>query len=72
MISRKTSESLRQLALQGASLEVDGARFTSESLRVLALALKPGAHLKICNSDKFTTDSLSTIALAKPGQVIFA
>ncbi|MDH7805720.1 MULTISPECIES: hypothetical protein [unclassified Rhizobium] len=72
MITNKTSDSLKQLARAGASLEVDAARFPSATLAQVAALLQPGAFLKVCNSDRYATDGLHNIVSAKPGQVILA
>ena len=72
MISKRSAEDLRILAMAGASLEVNGDSYPSESLRVIAMALRPGAHLKIVNSAGKDSESLRVIAMAKPGQVVIA
>ena len=56
----------------GASLEVDGSRYTSDELALLAENVTDQAHLKINNSGSFSAKELAAIAQSGPGQVIFA
>ncbi|KSV64042.1 hypothetical protein N185_35325 [Sinorhizobium sp. GW3] len=72
MIQGKNADNLRALALSGASLEVDGSKFNTQSLRAVALSLKPGATLKVVNSDSKSFEDLHSLALSRPGQIIFA
>jgi hypothetical protein len=72
MISRKTSLELSAMAASGAGLEVDGSAYTALELGAVARSLKPGAGLRIANSDRFTSLECSSIASSKPGQVFFS
>ena len=71
-IDELRTQDLVAIAKDGASLELDGSRFSSEELTLLAENVSDQAHLKIANSGNFTREELSTIALSAPGQVIFA
>jgi hypothetical protein len=63
---------LAAIARQGASLELDGARYDAEELLSVAKNVKDDAHLKVSNSGTFTAEELGKIARSTPGQVIFA
>ena len=63
---------LAEIARQGGSLELDGARHDAAALETLARNVKDEAHLKINNSGTFSADELARIARSAPGQVIFA
>ena len=71
-IDEMATQDLIAIAQHGASLELDGLRFSSEELTLLAENVGDDAHLKIANSGSFTREELSAIALSAPGQVIFA
>jgi hypothetical protein len=63
---------LVSIVQQGASLEVDGSRYTSDELALIAENVTGQAHLKISNSGGFSARELAAIANSGPGQVIFA
>lgn len=63
---------LVSIARQGASLEVDGSKYTSDELALLARNMTDQAHLKVSKSGTFTAGELAAIARSGPGQVIFA
>ena len=71
-IDELKTQDLVAIAKDGASLELDGSRFSSQELALLAENVGDQAHLKIANSGNFTREELSTIALSASGQVIFA
>jgi len=56
----------------GASLEVDGSRYSSDELELIAENVAEQASLKINNSGSFSAKELAAIAQTGPGQVIFA
>ncbi len=62
MINHLTADKLRHIVNGGGSVEVDGSRYTSENLRHVANGLKAGAHLKVCNCEKFPSETLRHIA----------
>lgn len=73
MLINLTVAELRSVAHAGASLEVDGARFTTDELRSIAHALSKNSYLKVFNGNSKTVDELRSIAhAAAPGNVIFA
>lgn len=63
---------LLSIVRQGASLELDGSKYTSDELTLLAENVTDQAYLKISNSGSFTAKELTAIARSGPGQVIFA
>ncbi len=63
---------LVKIAKNGGSLEIDGSRYTSDELALLAENVTEQAHLKINNSGSFSAKELAAIAQTGPGQVIFA
>ncbi len=71
-IDELATPELVSIARHGASLEVDGSKYTSAELALLADAVTDQAHLKIHNSGSFSAKELSAIAQRGPGQVIFA
>ena len=60
------------IAQHGASLELDGAKYSSDELALIAENVSDDAHLRIKNSGGFSAKELATIAKRGPGQVIFA
>ncbi|MEY9220663.1 hypothetical protein [Bradyrhizobium ottawaense] len=72
MIHGRTALELQGLAAFGASLEVDGSRYTALELQSIAVMLRPGSHLRVCNTGGKSALELQGIAAIKPGQVIFA
>jgi len=63
MIENKTWEDLCVLAVAGASLEIDAENLAADRVREIALRLHPGAILRICKSDLYSTESCRDIAL---------
>ena len=61
MLDNKTALELTGIAHAGGSLEVDAVRYTALELTGVAHALKPGAHLKIHNSNSKTALELTGI-----------
>ena len=69
-----TSDLVRTLvteALRGATLEVDGTLYALADLTQMAVALQPGAALRVLNAGLLTPIERASIATAKPGQVVF-
>jgi hypothetical protein len=60
------------IAQHGASLEVDGSKYTSDELTLIAENVTDQAHLKISNSGAFSAKQLAAIAQSGAGQVILA
>ena len=71
-IDELATRELVSIVRHGASLEVDGSRYTSDELALLAENVTAEAHLKINNSGSFSARELASIAQTGPGQVIFA
>jgi hypothetical protein len=74
MIGNKSALDLQEIAAQGGSFEVDGNQYSLAELESIAGRLKPGASLKIFNSDTFGEMECQLIA-ARSGEgatVIFS
>ncbi len=71
-IDELATRELVSIVRHGASLEVDGSRYTSDELGLLAENVTDQAHLKINNSGGFSARELAAIAQRGPGQVILA
>jgi hypothetical protein len=71
-IDELATRDLVTIVKNGGSLEVDGSRYTSDELELLAENVTQQAHLKINNSGSFSAKELAAIAQTGPGQVIFA
>jgi len=71
-IDELATRELLSIVRQGASLELDGSKYTPDELALLAENVTDQAHLKISNSGGFTVKELAAIARSGPGQVIFA
>ncbi len=71
-IDELATRDLVAIVQNGASLELDGSRYTSDELALLAENVTADAHLKINNSGSFSAKELAAIAQTGPGQVIFA
>lgn len=71
-IDELATRELLSIVRQGASLELDGSKYTPDELALLAENVTDQAHLKISNSGGFTAKELAAIARSGPGQVIFA
>jgi hypothetical protein len=72
MIEHLSANDLLVIAGQGGGFEVNGAQFSALDLGIIASRLRPGATLKIFNSNSKLATELGSIAAQKPGQVIFA
>ena len=72
MLKHLQSSELISLAKAGASLEIDASPYRSAELISVAMALSPNAHLKIGNSNIYSTSELISLAMVAPGRVIFA
>lgn len=72
MIEHLSALELGSVAARGASLEVNGQRYSALDLGSVAARLHAGAHLKIMHSERFSALEIGSIAARKPGQVIFA
>ena len=68
----KIVSDLISIAAAGASLEVDGSRYSGLELVSVAAALKDNAYLKVHNGNSKSLSDCISIAAAKRGQVIFA
>jgi len=71
MLTHLNALDLGAVAARGASLEVDGARFSAVDLGAVAARLTDGAFLRIGNAQRFSALELGSIAARKPGQVVF-
>jgi hypothetical protein len=71
-IDELATPDLVKIAQHGASLELDGSKYTSEELELIAEHVADEAHLKISNSGAFSARELAAIAQRGAGQVIFA
>ena len=71
-IDELATRDLVSIVRHGASLEVDGSKYTSGELTLLAENVAGEAHLKINNSGAFSAGELAAIAKSTSGQVIFA
>lgn len=72
MIQHLTALECGSVAARGASLEVNGLKYTALELGSIAARLSNGAYLKVLHSEKFTALEIGSVAARKPGQVIFA
>jgi hypothetical protein len=71
-IDELATRELLSIVRQGASLELDGSKYSPDELALLAENVTDQAYLKISNSGGFTAKELAAIARSGPGQVIFA
>jgi hypothetical protein len=72
VISNKTSAELIEIARNGGSLELDGAKYTNEDLVQIARSLTDQAKLTIHNANMKTATELVEIARNGHGKVTFA
>lgn len=66
-----TTSSLQQIVNAGGSLVLNYSDYTSLNLESLARSLHDGATLTLKVEDRYSVPTLTRIANAKPGQVIF-
>ncbi len=72
MIEGKSPADLMRLAQAGASLRLDGRRYGTSDLVMIARSLHRDALLTLANSEGKQTSELVSIVYAAPGKVTIA